>query len=353
MQSIHFRSSSYHDTIITRKTALIVLATLSTLITLADAFQAFAPKLTRHPSSFRHVTYLLATDTDADAETDADADASDLLSTLQEKFAYDGRILTPDTAYRCGFVSLIGAANMGKSTLLNALLEEDLCTATHRPQTTRHSILGVLTNEEQQCQICFMDTPGVIEDPAYKLQEGMMEAVQGAFRDADVILVITDLFSTPIPDDTLFQKLNLSDKKKIVVINKIDLADMVNVDGDKQAKFHGANAEEQAEQRYRRTMTVEDAVQNWRGLVPDALAIIPLCASIGPKDKGVVALRTLLFGGPDVGAAFRGLGRPLPGMFQPGVTLIGNAEASDIIPSSPPLYDADTLTDRTERYVYC
>jgi len=66
----------------------------------------------------------------------------------------------------------------------------------------------------------------------------------------------------------------------------------------------------------------------------------------------MLSLRTLLFGGPDVAAAFRGLGRPLPGMFQPGVTLMGNDEASDIIPSSPPLYDADTLADRTERSVY-
>ena len=74
-----------------------------------------------------------------------------------------------------------------------------------------------------------------------------------------------------------------------------------------------------------------------------------MCASNDSKDVGVVALRTLLFGGPDVPAAFRDLGRPIPGMFKPGVKFIDDEEASKIIPKSPPLYDPDTLTDRTER----
>ncbi len=281
----------------------------------------------------------------------ADKDPSDVVKNLEDKFQYEGRILPPDDDFRCGFVSLIGAANMGKSTLLNALLEETLCTTTNRPQTTRHSILGILHSDTQKCQICFQDTPGVIEDPAYKLQEGMMEAVQGAFRDSDIILVITDMFSTPIPDDELFEKLNLSDKKKIVVVNKIDLAEKINLENQQQVQYHNSKGDddEDVEQLYRRTVSVEDAVQNWRMLVPDALAIIPMTASNGPEDAGVVALRSLLLGGDDVPKAFRDLGRPIPGMFQPGVKFINNDEAALIIPDGPPLYDPDTLTDRNER----
>ena len=278
-------------------------------------------------------------------------DKTDLLSSSQGKFEYEGRLLDPDPNYRCGFISLIGAANMGKSSLLNALLEETLCTATHRPQTTRHAILGVLTSNENKCQLCFLDTPGVIEDPSYKLQEGMMEAVKGAFRDSDVILVITDMFSTPIPDDELFRKLKLSEKKKIVCINKIDLFEKIG-SGENQQRYHG-NEEELEEEgyRYKRTLSVDEAVLNWRELVPDAVAIIPMSANEGSTNAGVTALRTLLLGGPDVPKAFRDLGRPLEGMFLPGIKAITDHEASTIIPRSPPLYDLDTLTDKSERYV--
>ena len=92
--------------------------------------------------------------------------------------------------HRCGFVGIVGAPNMGKSTILNALLKEDLCIATRRPQTTRHAILGVMSSPTRQC--CLLDTPGVLEgDGAYKLQANMMEAVKGALKDSDVFLVVT------------------------------------------------------------------------------------------------------------------------------------------------------------------
>lgn len=318
----------------TQSRHLLLFIAFCTFLSIADAFQSLAKP--RFPASF----FL-------EAEK-REEDDSDLLSTLEDNFNYDGRILAPDADFRCGFVSLIGAANMGKSTLLNALLEENLCTTTHRPQTTRHAILGVLTSEEQKIQLCFQDTPGVIEDPAYKLQEGMMEAVQGAFKDSDVILIITDVFSTPIPDDNLFRKLNLADKRKIVIINKIDLADKASNNPNAPQKYHNVD-DEDAEIMYKRTVTVEDAVQNWRELVPDALAIIPIIASNGPDDVGVKTLKTLLYGGPDVPAAFRHLGRPIPGMFLPDVKYIDDESASKIIPKGPPLYDPDTLTDRTER----
>ena len=268
--------------------------------------------------------------------------AENLLLDLDAAFEYEGRLpaapvptagATDD--FRCGFVGIVGAPNMGKSTMLNALIYTDLCVATNRPQTTRHAILGVLTTED--CQLCFHDTPGVIEDPAYKLQEGMMEAVKGTLKSSEVLLVVTDLFSTPIPDDNLFAKLQKSNRPTIVVINKVDLADKVN-----------PNSEENDEAG--RTITVFDAVARWRELLPDAMAIIPTCASRGPDDVGVKAIRQLLTGGPDVPAAIRDLGRPIPGTFKEGVQFISNEEAKRILPVSPPLYDEDTLTDRSERF---
>lgn len=238
--------------------------------------------------------------------------------------------------YRCGFVSIIGAPNMGKSTLLNALLQEDLCIATARPQTTRHAILGILSLD--RAQVCLVDTPGVIGDPAYKLQEGMMEAVVGAYHEADVLLVVTDVFSTPFPNDALFRRVQQSRKPVIVVVNKIDLASRVNT--------------ESPENSQKLSVTPEQAVALWRQLLPEAVAILPAAASQGPEDPGVVALRRMLAGGPDVPAALRGLGRPIPGMFPHGVISYTDAQIRNmLLPISPPLYDTDILTDRTERFV--
>uniref|UniRef100_A0A7S3V7L9 KH type-2 domain-containing protein n=2 Tax=Chaetoceros debilis TaxID=122233 RepID=A0A7S3V7L9_9STRA len=322
------------------RAAVIFLLCVCTLLSVTDAF-VIGKNLVRHES--------VVNTGDAFILRAEEKDTASNFPSIPQVVEYEGRILAPHEDFRCGFVSLIGAPNMGKSTLLNAILKETLCSATNRPQTTRHSILGVLTSDEQKCQLCFHDTPGVIDDPAYKLQEGMMEAVQGAFRDSDVILVITDMFSTPIPDDELFHKLNLSNKKKIVVINKVDLADKVSADPKQSPQFH-MSRDNDAEPQYRRTVTVEDAVSNWRGLVPDAVAIIPMTASNGGDNAGVDALRTLLLGGEDVPKAFRALGRPIPGMFQEGVKFINDDAARELIPCGPPLYDPETLTDRTERF---
>ncbi len=266
----------------------------------------------------------------------------ELLEKLQGQLEYPSRIMIPvntgdaQSKHRCGFVSIIGAPNMGKSTLLNALLEHPLCVATSRPQTTRHAILGILTSAEQNCQLCFLDTPGVIKDPAYKLQEGMMEAVKGALSDADILLVVTDLFSTPIEDDAIYSRLSISEKPLVVVINKIDLVDKINPE---------ANADETGQ----RTVTVEDAVQKWRDLLPKAMAIIPMTASEGIHNVGVEALRRLLVGGSDVPEALRNLGRPIPGMFLGNAKTIEDVEAREMLPQGPPLYEIDALTDRNER----
>lgn len=268
-------------------------------------------------------------------DDDSNGDKKELLRELDNSFEYEGRLPMRDN-FRCGFVSILGAPNMGKSTLLNALLKEDLCIATRRPQTTRHAILGVLTTADTQ--LCLIDTPGIIDNPAYKLQEGMMEAVMTAFYDSDVLMIVTDLYSTPIPDDEIFEKVKRSRVPVVVVINKIDLVGQAI-----------RNAEETEDEG--RTYTVPEAVAKWRSLLPVAVAIIPVAASEGPENEGVNLLRTLLLGGKDVSAAIRKLGRPVPGMFQEGVQFISDDQAKSLLPPGPPLYDEEILTDRSERYV--
>lgn len=267
------------------------------------------------------------------AESEADND-QELYRQLDETFDYQGRLKGSYTDYRCGFVSVLGAPNMGKSTLVNALLQEDLCIATARPQTTRHAILGLLTTDT--CQVCLVDTPGVIDQPAYKLQEGMMEAVAGAFRDSDVLLIVTDLFSTPIPNDAIFAKVQQSSKPILVAINKIDLADKVNP----ESQVHEG-----------KTLNVAQAVLVWRQLLPSAVAIVPVSAANGGHDPGVVALRRIMTGGEDVPSAIRALGRPIPGMFHHEQPFLSDDEARGLLPLSPPLYDGELLTDRPERFI--
>ena len=91
--------------------------------------------------------------------------------------------------HKAGFVNIIGNPNVGKSTLMNALVGERLSIITSKAQTTRHRILGVVSGED--FQIVFSDTPGILK-PSYKLQESMMKFVTGAVNDADVILYVTD-----------------------------------------------------------------------------------------------------------------------------------------------------------------
>lgn len=124
------------------------------------------------------------------------------------------------TNFQSGFVSILGNPNVGKSTLMNAILGQQLCIVSPKPQTTRHRILGVLT--QPTYQLIFSDTPGMVA-PAYKLQEVMMESVKGAAGDADAIVVVSDVYGEPLIDDTITRRLNGTDKPIIIAVNKIDL----------------------------------------------------------------------------------------------------------------------------------
>lgn len=122
--------------------------------------------------------------------------------------------------HKSGFVNIIGNPNVGKSTLMNALVGEKLSIITSKAQTTRHRIMGIVNGDD--FQIVYSDTPGILK-PAYKLQESMMNFVQGAVDDADVILYVTDTVEQSDRSEAIIERINRSGIPAIVVINKIDL----------------------------------------------------------------------------------------------------------------------------------
>lgn len=121
--------------------------------------------------------------------------------------------------HKAGFVSIIGKPNVGKSTLMNALVGERLSIITSKAQTTRHRIMGILSSD--QFQIVYSDTPGILE-PKYELQISMMRFVSHALADADVILFVTDL-DEKFSEEAVFEKINQMEVPVIFVMNKIDL----------------------------------------------------------------------------------------------------------------------------------
>ena len=122
--------------------------------------------------------------------------------------------------HKSGFVNILGKPNVGKSTLMNALLGEKLSIITPKAQTTRHRILGIANDENYQ--IVFSDTPGIIK-PGYKLQEHMMSFVQSAMEDADLFILLTEV-DDDFKDEKILNKLQKTDVPVLLLINKIDLA---------------------------------------------------------------------------------------------------------------------------------
>ena len=122
--------------------------------------------------------------------------------------------------HKSGFVNIIGNPNVGKSTLMNALVGEKLSIITSKAQTTRHRIMGVVSGDD--FQIVYSDTPGILK-PSYKLQESMMKFVTGALTDADVILYVTDAVEQGDRSGEIVGKIARSGIPTIVVVNKIDL----------------------------------------------------------------------------------------------------------------------------------
>ncbi|MFW5955142.1 MAG: GTPase Era [Rhodothermales bacterium] len=130
---------------------------------------------------------------------------------------FGGDLLQPIEGYRSGYVALLGKPNVGKSTLMNALVGRKLSIVTAKPQTTRQRILGILTGD--QFQIIFLDTPGVIE-PRYRLHEAMMQSVRESVMEADLVLFMAD--ATLDRPDMLSLDV-ASDRPALLLINKMDL----------------------------------------------------------------------------------------------------------------------------------
>jgi len=185
--------------------------------------------------------------------------------------------------HKSGFVNIIGNPNVGKSTLMNALVGERLSIITPKAQTTRHRIFGILN--EPEYQIVFSDTPGVIQ-PAYKMQEQMMKFVSDAFEDADVFLYLVEPGDRALKDQGFFEKLLNTKFPVLLIINKIDTT----------------NQE-----------LLENEVEYWNHALPNA-EIIPISAL---KEANTAYLLERLIA---------------------------------LIPQSPPYFDKDALTDKTERF---
>ena len=187
------------------------------------------------------------------------------------------------SSHRSGFVNIIGNPNVGKSTLMNAMVGEKLSIVTAKAQTTRHRIMGIVNGEDYQ--IVYSDTPGILK-PSYRLQKNMMNFVDAAIGDADIILYVTDTVETADKNADYVAKLQRLDCPVIVVINKIDLSDQPRV---------------------------VELMEYWRGQLPKA-EVIPASA----KER------------------FN-----LESIFDSIV---------EKLPVSPPWYDKDTFTDRNLRF---
>ncbi len=149
--------------------------------------------------------------------------------------------------HKAGFVNIIGNPNVGKSTLMNVLVGENISIATFKAQTTRHRIMGIVNTDEMQ--IVFSDTPGVLK-PNYKLQESMLNFSESALSDADVLLYVTDVVEQPEKNIDFLNKVKAETIPVLLLINKIDQTD--------QNKL-------------------EELVAKWTALLPGA-EIIPISA---------------------------------------------------------------------------
>lgn len=136
--------------------------------------------------------------------------------------------------HKAGFVNIVGNPNVGKSTLMNQLVGEQISIATFKAQTTRHRIMGIVNTPE--AQVVFSDTPGVLK-PNYKMQEMMLAFSESALADADILLYVTDVRETPTKNMDFLEKVSKMEKPVILLINKIDESEQ-NQLGDLVETWH-------------------------------------------------------------------------------------------------------------------
>lgn len=129
-------------------------------------------------------------------------------------------------SHKAGFVNIIGYPNVGKSTLMNALVGEKLSIITSKAQTTRHRIMGIVNGED--FQIIYSDTPGIVRDPSYKMHEYMNQYIESALIDADVILLMNEA-GQQFEEYEIIDRIKKSSVPVIVIINKIDLSNQEDI----------------------------------------------------------------------------------------------------------------------------
>ena len=186
--------------------------------------------------------------------------------------------------HKAGFVNIIGNPNVGKSTFLNAVVGEKLAITTPKAQTTRHRILGIVNDEDYQ--IVFSDTPGII-NPAYELQESMMDFVKESFEDADILLYMVEAGEKDLKNEIFFNKILQTKVPVLLLINKVDLSDQTKL---------------------------EEIIRYWQEKLPVA-EIYPISALHG-------------FG---IDQVFKRI--------------------LELLPESPPYFGKDQMTDKTERFI--
>ncbi len=128
--------------------------------------------------------------------------------------------------HKAGFVNIIGYPNVGKSTLMNALVGEKLSIITSKAQTTRHRIMGIVNGDD--FQIVYSDTPGIVRNPAYKMHGYMNKFVESALVDADVILLMTET-GMQFEENEIIEKIIHSKTPVLLLINKIDLSEQERI----------------------------------------------------------------------------------------------------------------------------
>ena len=165
--------------------------------------------------------------------------------------------------HKSGFVNIVGNPNVGKSTLMNALVGERISIITSKAQTTRHRILGIVNGDD--FQIVYSDTPGVLK-PNYRLQESMLSFSNSALSDADVLLYVTDVYDNYEKNKDFVDKVGQNTAPVMLIINKIDMIDQ---------------------------QKLEDLVDKWKTVLPNA-KIFPISATekfnIEPLFNRILAL---------------------------------------------------------------
>ena len=131
--------------------------------------------------------------------------------------------------HKSGFISIIGNPNVGKSTLINALMEKNFSIITPKKQTTRHRILGLINGENYQ--LVLSDTPGIL-NPKYEMQKSMISSVKESIIDADILIYVTAVGERKIIDENIFEKIQKMECLLFVLINKIDTSNQEILEKD-------------------------------------------------------------------------------------------------------------------------